>query len=77
MTQWRRRNRNTFARINHLRGRRYADMLPQAVNDALDAVVAYHEEQMKYYKGGSSEYRCSRRETALTQAIAAITDVGR
>ena len=54
MTQWRRRNRNTFARIPPHMGRRYADDLPKALNEAFDAMVAYREAVERYARGGGN-----------------------
>ncbi len=75
MMEWRRRSRNVYGRVAHLRGRRYADALPQIVNDALDAVVAYHEEQMRYLNGGSSKARLERRKKIMRAAIARLEEI--
>jgi hypothetical protein len=74
--EWRRRNRNTFARGlgSNTRGRRYADLLPIVVDKALDATVAYYEERKRVIEGGSSEARLERREKTMRAAIARLEE---
>ena len=71
MKQWRRRNRNTFARGlgGKSLGRRYADDMPSIVNAAFDAIIAYSKAVKDYTSGGGSAYRVDRAESDLTQAI--------
>lgn len=54
--EWRRRNRNTFARGlgGKSLGRRYADSLPKTVNKAFDAIVAYRTAMERYKQGGGN-----------------------
>ena len=56
MKQWRRRNRNTFARGlgGKSLGRRYADDLPLVVNKAFDAIVTYRRAMKRYEQGGGN-----------------------
>ena len=71
MKQWRRRNRNTFARGlgGKSLGRRYADDLPYRVNAAFDAIIAHFKAVQQFTSGGGSAYRVDRAESMLTQAI--------
>ena len=71
MRQWRRRNRNTFARGlgGKSLGRRYADNLPKTVNSAFNAIVAHHEEKKKFIAGGSSRFRVMKAWSKLINAI--------
>ena len=69
--QWKRRTRNAWSRSG---GRRYSDVMPKVVNQALDAVVAYQEERVRFEEGGSSEARVLVRGRKLAQAIWRLTE---
>ncbi len=72
--EWRRRNRNTFSRVGLCLGRRYTDRLP-TVNKAFDAVVAYHEEEVRVRRGGGSEARLERRRETLRATLARLEEL--
>jgi hypothetical protein len=75
--EWRRRNRNTFARGlgSNTRGRRYADLLPEIVDKALDAVVAYYEMRVRVSSGGANELILEERKDRMNSAIARLEEI--
>lgn len=74
--EWRRRNRNTFARGlgSNTRGRRYADLLPRVVDRALDAVVAYYKGKVRVASGGGNELILEEKRKAMYTALARLEE---
>lgn len=74
--EWRRRNRNTFARGlgGKSRGRRYTDSLPKTVDKVLDGVIAYYQMKIRVASGGANELILEEHRKRMYDAIARLEE---